>query len=175
MNDLARNVLILIVTFSLGAGVGRFSRPDKKIETSISQQKDTSIVASTDITKVSDSTEKDQSHVTNHKETKLPDGTVISEDIVGDYLTEKTAKENIVLKQQINESEKENITLHQTIEEMKKPSVLITIIPAYHFNAPLVFSSIEYTFMIQKHVFWECYLGISLDKYMVGLPLTCGF
>lgn len=173
MNTIVRNVLIIIVAFCLGAASMYYSGPDKKTTTDAAESRQSNTKDQADIEKQSDEKETKKSNETIKRETKLPDGTIISEDIVRDYWVEKVSRENIVMKENIEKIEKENIELHQIITEKKKSSVRITIMPTYRFSNPFSLNSIDYTFMAQKHVFWECYLGVSLDKYMVGIPLTC--
>ncbi len=150
-----------------------YAKPDKVSTTDLSQQKSAASDTSRNITANLESKATETGKETTKRETRiLPDGTtLVSEDIVRDFLYEHTEKQNFVLSEQVKTLQTENTELHSKVEEMKKPKVHITLFPSYSW----VKKDFVVTFAVQKRIFWDCYLGVSIDVERVGLPLTCGF
>ena len=175
MQNLIKNLALWLFLILLGAASDHFVTTGKvkSIETELSDYKNKYQKATMELSSIKEKseTETGKEVVKRRTETK-PDGSqIVSEDIVRDYLIEKKLKEAVVLQEQVTSFEKENSVLRQKIEEFKKPEYAITLFPSYSFSR----KDFVYTFAAQKRVFWDCYLGISLDIERVGIPLTCNF
>jgi hypothetical protein len=166
----------VLFVFVAGVFTGKhyFGKADKTTTTEVVSE--TSKASSTDTT-VAVTTDKktnSKSHVAIKRETKKPDGTIVSEDIVGEFWVETIEQENIVMKQKTEVLEKENMLLRQKIEEDTLPEWQVTLMPGYEISKPFKLESLDYTLMIEKRIFWTCYAGIAIKKDWVGVPLTCG-
>lgn len=175
MQKIILSSVIALCFMSLGAALDRYvlSPATKTSETSISDDKNKTTDTDKSLTSEINTNEKQKGHeeIKRKTETK-PDGTtIVSEDIVRDFWAEKTAKENSVLVEKVKQIENEKVLLTQKISEFRKPEYAITLFPAYNFNT----ERIIYGFAIQKRVFADCYLGVSLDKERLAIPFTCNF